>query len=149
MVSLIDLMWSPEDGLTTQLWKFGNQGHPKLPSGVPKCVPFCPIWGNDASKSIEKGKIINSGISKYLKFWKLNIVRDEMYAKAMGPCIEYWEGILKCLLKPLPKQSHILLEGFWHLAIGRLIMCNSLLQIHLSLKIKNIQLSLYVVGLKT
>jgi hypothetical protein len=28
-------------------------------------------------------------------------------------------------------------------------MCNSLLQIHLSLKIKNIQLSLYVVGLKT
>jgi hypothetical protein len=149
MVSLIDLMWSPKDGLTTQLWKFDNQGRPKLPSGVSKHVPFCPIWGNDASKSIEKEKIINSDTPKYLKFWKLNIVRDEMYAKAMGPYIEYWECILKCLSKPLPKQSHILLEDFWHLAIGRLIMCNSLFQLHLLLKIRNIQLSLYIVGLKT
>jgi hypothetical protein len=103
MVSLIDLMWSPKDSPTIQLWKFDHQGRPKLPSGVPKHVPFCPICGNDASKSIEKEKVINSGISKYLKFWKLNIVRDEMHAKAMGPYIEYWEGILKCLSKPLPK----------------------------------------------
>ncbi len=41
--------------------------------------------------SIEKEKIISSGISKYLKFWMLNIVKDNMYAKAMGFYIEYWE----------------------------------------------------------
>jgi hypothetical protein len=72
-----------------------------------------PFWGFDASKSIEKEKFINNGISKYLELWKVNIVRDEMYTKAMGPYIESWEGILKCLLKPLPKQSPILLEGLW------------------------------------
>ncbi len=109
----------------------------------------CPIWDNGVSKSIEKENFINSDTSKYLKFWTLNIVRDEMYAKAMGPYIEYWECIFKCLSKPLPKQSHILLEGFWHLAIGKLIMCNSLFQLQLLLKIRNFQLSLYIVGLKT
>jgi len=54
MVSLIDLMWSPKNGPTTRLWKFDNQGRPKLLSEVPKHVPFCPIWGNDASKSITR-----------------------------------------------------------------------------------------------
>jgi hypothetical protein len=29
-----------------------------LPSRVPKLVPFCPIWGNDASKSIKEEKVI-------------------------------------------------------------------------------------------
>jgi hypothetical protein len=41
--------------------------------------------------SIEKEKFISSGISKYLDFEKLNIVKDDMYAKAMGFYIEYWE----------------------------------------------------------
>jgi len=45
--------------------------------------------------SIEKEKFINSGISKYLEFWKLNIVKDDMYAKAMGFYIEYWETTSK------------------------------------------------------
>jgi hypothetical protein len=44
--------------------------------------------GNDASKSIKKEKFISNDISKYLEFWKLNIMRNEMYAKAM-PYIEY------------------------------------------------------------
>jgi hypothetical protein len=52
-------------------------------------VPFCPIRDTNASRSIEKIKFINNNISKYLEFWKLNIVRNEMYAKAMGPYIEY------------------------------------------------------------
>jgi hypothetical protein len=42
--------------------------------------------------SIEKEIFISSGISKYLEFWMLNIVKDDMYAKAMGFYIEYWEG---------------------------------------------------------
>jgi hypothetical protein len=95
------------------LWKSDDQGHPKLPSGILKHVSFHPIWGNDAPKSIKKDKFINSGISKYLKFWKLNILKEEMYARVMKPYVEYWEGILKCLLKPIPQQSLILLKGFW------------------------------------
>jgi hypothetical protein len=39
--------------------------------------------------SIKKEKFISSGISKYLEFWKLNILKDDMYAKAMGFHIEY------------------------------------------------------------
>ncbi len=101
------------NGLAIWLWKFNNQGCPKPRNGVPILVPFHPIWGNDASKLIEKEKFISNGISKYLEFWKLNFVRDEMYTKAMGPYIEYWEGTLKCLLKSPPKQSPILLEGLW------------------------------------
>jgi hypothetical protein len=53
-----------------------DQGRPKLLSGIPKPVPFHPIWGNDASKSVDKERFINNGISKYLKFWKLNILKD-------------------------------------------------------------------------
>ncbi len=81
-------------------------------NGIPKHVPFHPVWGNDASKLVEKERFINSGISKYLEFWKLNILKDEMYAKAMKPYIEYWEGILECLLKPIPQQILVLLKGF-------------------------------------
>jgi hypothetical protein len=95
------------------LWKSNDQGHPKFPSGIPKIVPFCLIWGNGVSKSVEKEKFINSGISMYLEFWKLNILKHEMYARVMKPYIQYWEGILKCLLKLIPQQSPILLEGFW------------------------------------
>jgi hypothetical protein len=29
-------------------------GRPKLPVAVPKLVPFCPIWGEDASKFVER-----------------------------------------------------------------------------------------------
>jgi hypothetical protein len=48
-----------------------------------------------------------------LEFWKLNIMRNEMYTKAIGLHIEHKEGILESYLsKPLPKQSPILLEGF-------------------------------------
>jgi len=84
----------------------------QLPNGVPKLIPLCPIWGNDTSKSIGFFFSINSNISKYLEFWKLNIMRNEMYTKAIGPHIEYKEAILEShLSKPLPKQSPILLEG--------------------------------------
>ncbi len=122
-VSSIDVMCNPKDGLVIWLWKYNNQGCPKLPSEIPKPIPFCPIWGNDASKSMKEKKLINNDISKYLEFWKLNIVRNEMYAKAM-PYIEY--GIFKSLLKPLPKQNPICWRVVGHLVIGRLIICNSL-----------------------
>jgi len=36
-----------------------------------------------------------------------------MYVGVMKPYINYWEGILKCLSKPIPQQSLVLLEGFW------------------------------------
>jgi hypothetical protein len=52
-------------------------------NGIQKLIHFHPIWGNDASKLVEKEKVFNSGISKYLELWKLNILIDETFAKAM------------------------------------------------------------------
>jgi hypothetical protein len=97
----INSICSPKDGPTIWLWKFDNQGCPKLPNGIWKLVFFHPICGDDALKSIEKEKFINSGVSKYLKFGKSNILKDEMYVRVMKPYIEYWEGILECLSKPI------------------------------------------------
>ncbi len=70
----------------------------QLPNGVLKPIPFCPIWGNDTSKSIDLFFFINNNISKYLEFWKLNIIRIEMYAKAIGLHIEYKEGYFRITL---------------------------------------------------
>ncbi len=81
-VSNIFNMEPQKDGLTIRLWKFDDQGCPKLLSGIPKLVPFYLIWRNDASKLVEKEKFINSGILKYLEFCKFNILRDEMYPKS-------------------------------------------------------------------
>jgi hypothetical protein len=69
-------------------------------------------------------------------------VKDEMlYAKAIKPYIEYWEGILERLSKPFSKKNPILLEEFFdHLVIGKLIRCDSFFQFHLSLGIRKIQL---------
>jgi hypothetical protein len=50
---------------------------------------FLSYLGNDVSKLVKKEKFINSGIFKYLEFWKLNILRDEMYARVMKPSIHW------------------------------------------------------------
>jgi hypothetical protein len=74
------------DGLAIWLWTFNNQGCPKLWSWILNLVPFHPIWGDDASKSIEKEKFISNSISKYLEFWKLNIV---WFHFPISPILEY------------------------------------------------------------
>ncbi len=81
--------------------------------GVLNFVPFHPIWGNDELKVGEKERFINSKILKYIKFWKLGMSKDDSYFKVMGSYVKYWENILELLLKPIPWQSSILLEGFW------------------------------------
>ncbi len=65
----IDSIWSPKNGPTIWLWKSNSQGHL---NGIAKLVFFHPIWGDDDSKSIEKDKFINNGISKYLEFWNFD-----------------------------------------------------------------------------
>jgi hypothetical protein len=76
-VSTIDVLWNLKDV---------PQG---LPLGLSNLVPFCPIWVNDASKSMEKEKIINNGLSKYMKFWKLGMCKDESYVGKLGPYVDY------------------------------------------------------------
>jgi hypothetical protein len=108
-VSSIDAMSSPKDGPIIWLWKYDNQGHHKLPSGVPKLVPFHLVWGNDASKSIKEEKIICNGISKYLEFWNLNIVRNEMYGKAMVLNIQKY---FRKFIKIISKTKSLFVGGF-------------------------------------
>jgi len=82
-------------------------------SGVPNFVPFCLIWGNDELKACEKERFISSEISKYVAFYKLGMLKDDTYFRVRGPYVKYWESILEMLLKPIPWQRSILLEGFW------------------------------------
>jgi hypothetical protein len=42
------------------------------------------IWGNDALRSIEKDKFTNSGIFKYVEFWKLGMSMNDIYIQKMG-----------------------------------------------------------------
>jgi hypothetical protein len=53
-VSPIDLVWSPIDGPLIRLWKVNPNGSPKLLTRVPSLVLYCPIWGNNASRSMGK-----------------------------------------------------------------------------------------------
>jgi hypothetical protein len=69
---------------------------------VPNLVPFRSIWGNDELRASEKEMFISNKISKYIEFWKLGMLKDDSYSKIMGPCVKYWENILKLLSKPIP-----------------------------------------------
>ncbi len=60
---------------------------------------------NDASKSIEKAKIINNGLSKYMEFWRLGMCKDESYVGKLGPYVDYGKNVLELLSNPLPTQS--------------------------------------------
>jgi hypothetical protein len=85
----------------------------KIASGVPNFVPFCLIWGNDELKACEKERFISSEILKYIAFYKLGMLKDDTYFRVRGRYVKYWESILEMLLKPIPWQRSILLEGFW------------------------------------
>jgi len=63
-VSPINALWSPKDGPPIWLWQVDESSHLKLLEGFPNLVHFCPIWENDASKSIKKETIMNSGFFK-------------------------------------------------------------------------------------
>jgi hypothetical protein len=67
-VSPINLVWSLMDGPLIRLWKVNLDGSPKLPTRVSSPVLYHPIWGNDASKLVEKKKFISSRLSKYVDF---------------------------------------------------------------------------------
>ncbi len=40
------------------------------------------------------------------------MLNDNSYARVIGPYVKYWLNILEMLLKPIPRQSYILLEDF-------------------------------------
>jgi hypothetical protein len=60
------------------------------------------IWGNDELKACEKERFISSGISKYIGFWKLGMLKDDSYSKVICPYVKYWENILELLSRPIP-----------------------------------------------
>ncbi len=39
--------------------------------------------------------------------------KDDSYSRIMGPYVKYWESILEMILKLIPWQNSILLDGFW------------------------------------
>jgi hypothetical protein len=70
-VSLTDNVWSPTERPSIQLWKANANGSPKLPIKLPNLIPYCPIWGHDVVRLVEREKFIK--LSKYVEFWKQGI----------------------------------------------------------------------------
>jgi hypothetical protein len=85
----IDVLWNFKDGMAIQLWKEDGIGWRKLLMGVSNLVPFRPIWGNDELRANEKERFSNSRISKYIKFWKLGMLKGNSYSKVMGLYVKY------------------------------------------------------------
>jgi hypothetical protein len=67
-VYVTNVLWSPKDGSTIDLWKEDVAGQAKLSMAVPHHVPFHPIWGVHELKACEKERFISSKISKYIEF---------------------------------------------------------------------------------
>ncbi len=82
-------MWSPIDGPPIRLWKANPDGSPKLPNVVPNPILYRTIWGNDASRLMEREKFISSGLSKYVDFGKVGIAQSSTYEIKMKLCVEY------------------------------------------------------------
>jgi hypothetical protein len=97
-----NVLWSPKDGSAMQLWKENGTKQPKLSVGVPNPIPFHLIWGNGELKANEKERFISSRLSRYIKFWKLGMSKDDLYFRVMGPYVKYWENILEMLSTPIP-----------------------------------------------
>jgi hypothetical protein len=66
---------------------------------------FLLMYGGMTPLSPLKGKMINSGLSKYLEFWKMGMCKDETYAIKLGPYMDYWEHIFELLSKLLLTQN--------------------------------------------
>jgi hypothetical protein len=56
---------------------------------VPSPIPYHPILGNDASRSMEREKNISVALSKYVDFWKVGITQNSTYDMKMKPYVEY------------------------------------------------------------
>jgi hypothetical protein len=67
-VSPIDLVWSPINAPLIRLWKANLDGSPQFSIRVLSLVPYCPIWGNNVSRSVKKEKFISAKLSKYVDF---------------------------------------------------------------------------------
>ncbi len=121
-VSPTNALWSPKDGPSIWLWQAVDSGHPKLLQGLPNHVPFCPIWGNDATKSIDKEKFINNKLFKYVEFWKMGMCKDE---SMLWSLVCMWL-IGKSSLNYCQIHCPFKIQPSWkvHLpTIGSLIMC--------------------------
>ncbi len=83
--------------------KVALNGQIKTTDGGFESCSISPDMGNDELRASEKERFINSGISKYIEFWKLGMSKDDLYSRVMGPYVKYWENILELLSKPIPR----------------------------------------------
>jgi hypothetical protein len=100
-------------------------GHPKLPQGLPNPIPFHLIWGNDATKSIDKEIFVNGEHSKYVEFWKMGGGCAMM--KLMPKSLVHMWLIRKTSLSCCQILCPFKIQPFWNVfglpAIGGLITC--------------------------
>ena len=123
----VHLHWLLRDKLVICLGKEDVDGKPMIPCGLPNPIPFRRLWGNDVpsstgnpnkarekvSKALVKRSFIKGGILGYIEFWECGMLECSGFQKDFPSYIEYWNGILAELEKPLPPTPMALVEGFW------------------------------------
>ena len=119
--------WLPRNKPAYRLWQSDAEGRPMIPSGVPNPVPFRRLWGDEdpsstgnadkarekVTKALDKRSFIKSGLQGYIKFWEYGMRESLDFRKDFPPYIDYWNGILAELEKPLPPTPSALVKGFW------------------------------------
>jgi hypothetical protein len=82
-----------------QLWKANANGYLKLLIRVPNPIQYHQIWGHDVMRLVNREKIINVGLSKYVEFWKQGMEQSATYPMKMSPYVDYNKDILFHLSK--------------------------------------------------
>jgi hypothetical protein len=136
-LSLTNALWSLKNDPTIQLWKEDGIGRPKMLRRVLNLVLLLLIWGNDELKASEKERFINSGILKYIEFWRLGMAKANSYSK---------KNILGTIFKIYP-MVEFCWKAFGLLTIGGLIM-NAHPFLSLLMLTLEILSSLYIMGLE-
>ena len=107
-IKTTDESWLPAEGI--EMWSWGVDRRPFLPSGVPKRIPM---------EEIKMFNDVKEGLQKFIKFFHIcgeKALNDESKLHWLK-LIQYWETVLETLTTvPLPHGSQRgdkLIHGFW------------------------------------
>src|SRR5450759_2783711 len=103
-----DESWLPLEGI--EMWSWGEDNRPYLPTGVPKRIPM---------EEIKMFDDVKEGLEKFVKFFEIcgeKASNDESKTHWLK-LIQYWETVLETLrsvpLQHTSESGEDLIHGFW------------------------------------
>lgn len=113
-----DTDWLPEEGI--EMWAWTDDGHPKLPVGLPKRLPMTEM------KMLDE---VKAGLQKYIEFYGVVQARigEEDGKAAFAKLVEYWQDVLHVLGNETTQyrleDGEELVHGFWPVSKWRDQVC--------------------------